>query len=276
MTTSTTQPSARAQGRIAAIASASLLLITSLALSAPARASDPEFDHSDWNSVVSTFVDERGFVDYQALSQNRTKFDRYIASVQATTPDSNPELFATKDHELAYWINAYNAQVFLGVLDWGTDIDSVWSGLISGRNFFLKRKITLGGTKISLKAFEDKIIRERYGDPRIHAALNCASISCPRLPQTAFDPAQLDQQLDSAIREFVNSEQHVAVNEVDSTVALSKIFDWFKKDFTDYEKREGRSGSVLEYINRYRDSAAQIPEAFAVSHSAYNKGLNRQ
>ena len=275
---STTKFSLSTQGLVPFLKSAVMLLalVSGIALSAPATATDAEFDHSDWNAVVAEFVNERGFVDYQGLSQNRSQFDQYIASIQATSPDSNPELFANKDHELAFWINAYNAQIFLGVLDWGTDIDSVWSGLISGRNFFLKRKILLGGKKMSLKGFEDKIIRARYGDPRIHAALNCASISCPRLPQTAFDPAQLDQQLDTAIREFVNSAPHVVVDDSGSAVVLSKIFDWFKKDFTEYEKRQGRGGSVIEYINQYRDTEAQIPATYAVSHSRYDKGLNRQ
>lgn len=257
----------------------SVLLVIAIALPAsamPVLGAGHSFDHSDWATVLETFVDERGRVLYNALAKNRDMFDRYVQRIQHISPDSDPSLFANRNEELAYWINAYNAQVFLGVLDWGTDIDSVWSGLISGRNFFMKRKITLGNKKMSLKAFEDKIVRERYQDPRIHAALNCASIGCPRLPQTPFFGESLNRQLDAAMREFVSSEQNVLVNASEQKAELSKIFNWFEHDFTSYEKRNGGKGSVLSYINRYRAKDAQIPLDFKVSFIPYDKALNRQ
>ena len=234
----------------------------------PLDAAAKTFDHSDWDAVLAEFVDARGFVDYAALAKNRTQFDRYIKAIQTTSPDSDQSLFDGKDEELAYWMNAYNAQVFLGVLDWGTDIDSVWRGLISGRNFFVKRKVTVGGERMSLKALEDNIIRDRYQDARIHAAINCASIGCPRLPQTAFDGDLLNQQLDAAMTEFVNSDNHVQLDREDQTVNVSKIFDWFDGDF------EREHGSVLSYINHYRTN--KIPATYDVDHLPYDKGLNRQ
>lgn len=233
------------------------------------------FEHKDWASVLERFVDDRGRVDYSGLAADRAALDRYIEAVEAVSPDSHPDRFPDRDHELAYWINAYNAQVFLGVLDLGTDIDSVWSGLISGRNFFVKRKITLGGERMNLKSLEDDIVRDRYRDPRIHAALNCASISCPRLPREPFLGARLDEQLDAAITEFVNSQEHARYDEAEETAHLSKIFDWFEEDFLDFEKRQGVSDpSLIGYVNRYRDT--EIPAGTDVDFISYDKGLNRQ
>ena len=238
---------------------------------------DREFDHSDWATVLERFVDDEGYVDYSTLAADREALDRYIRSIETTSPDSDPERFADADAELAYWINAYNAQVFLGVLDWGPDIDSVWSGLISGRNFFVKRKITVGGERMNLKSLEDDIVRARYQDPRIHAALNCASIGCPRLPREPFLGATLDEQLDAAMKEFTRAEKHVRIDAAERIARLSKIFDWFEDDFIGFLKREGvEDPTLLDYVNRYRTEDGEIPDGFDIRFLDYDKGLNRQ
>lgn len=114
-------------------------------------------------------------------------------------------------------------------------------------------------------------------DPRVHAALNCASISCPRLPQEAFDPERLDEQLDDAISKFVSEARNVTVEPSSRTIWLSKIFDWFESDFLDYERAQGsRRPSVLGYINRYRAPGSQLPHDYQVRYFKYDKGVNKQ
>ncbi len=251
-----------------------ILLISMVLLPFGAMANDT-FDHSEWTDILSKHVDEQGLVDYKGLHADREAFDRYVAKIETISPVTHPDMFPTSADQLAYYMNAYNALVFKGVLKRGPEKKSVWRGLISGYNFFVKMKITVGGTKTNLKKLEDDIIRAVYKDPRIHAAINCASISCPRLPQTAFTGADLEQQLDQAMSEFVNSETHVQVNPGTNTVRVSKIFDWFKKDFLDYETANNNpSPSLLAYINRYRD--AKIPDDYKVSFLSYNKGINAQ
>jgi hypothetical protein len=241
-------------------------------------AADLHFSHQEWTTVLQRFVDERGFVDYDGLAKNRETFDSYIERLERTSPESEPDRFSTRDDRLAYYINAYNAQVFAGVLARGPEQVSVWKGgLISGYRFFVKQKIELGGRTMSLKHLEDKVIRARFQDPRIHAALNCASISCPRLPQEAFLAETLDQQLDAAMREFVAEKRHVEVDNTRKTVRLSKIFDWFKGDFLDYERSQGnKSPNLLDYINRYQGSGAQLPRDYKVEFLPYDKGINQQ
>ena len=68
----------------------------------------PTFDHQAWNEVLSRFVDERGRVDYEALSRDREALDRYLSQIAEIGPRSTPERFPTRSHQLAYYVNAYN------------------------------------------------------------------------------------------------------------------------------------------------------------------------
>jgi len=235
------------------------------------------FSHDDWTAVLQRFVDDKGFVDYQSLASDRTVFDRYLASVEQMSPVSDPQLFPTKADALAYYINAYNAHVFNGVLERGPEQKSIWRGLISGLNFFVRMAIIVGGEETNLKKLEDRTIREDFKDPRIHAAINCASISCPRLPRIAFEGDTLNDVLDGAMREFVTTPTNVAADAGKSMVMLSEIFDWFESDFLEHEERNGNAGgSVIDYINRYRAADAQIPDNYKVKYLRYDKGINKQ
>ncbi|MEO1083474.1 MAG: DUF547 domain-containing protein [Acidobacteriota bacterium] len=235
------------------------------------------FDHAPWTAVLSKFVDDRGLVDYEGLSRDRAVFDRYIRSIEAVSPASHPQRFPTTNDSLAYYLNAYNAHVFDGVLDRGPEKKSVWRGLISGLNFFVRLKIEVGGRTTNLKKLEENVILKTFKDPRVHAALNCASIGCPRLPQEAFLPDRLDEQLDAAMREWANDPRHVEVDAAARNVGLNKIFDWFEGDFLGYEKRQGTADPTqIDYINRFRDADRQIPRDFSISFLPYDKGINDQ
>ncbi len=249
-----------------------------LALTPRALLSTPRFPYEDWNKVLGKVVDTRGYVNYDALAVDRGDLDRFLFSIEKTSPRSNPELFPSKNDQLAYWLNAYNAQVFKGVLARGPEKESVWKGgLFSGYSFFVGMDIVLGGEKLNLKKLEDKTVREGFKDPRVHAALNCASKGCPRLPQFAFDPEKLDEQLDDGMKGFVAETRNVAIDEAGRTVTLSKIFDWFSGDFLAYEKAHGNAdGNQIEYVNRYRGSLPKVPKGYAIKFAEYDKSVNRQ
>jgi hypothetical protein len=253
-----------------------LSLVALAALTAvPAAAA---FSYEGWSKVLGKYVDARGYVDYEGLAKDRAELDRFIAQIEKTSPKSDPKLFPTRNDQLAYWINAYNAQVFKGVLARGPEKDSVWKGgLVSGYSFFVGMDIVLGGEKLNLKKLEDKYIREDFKDPRIHAALNCASKGCPRLPQTAFEGDKLDQQLDAAMSEFVSETRNVTVDDAAKTVTLSKILDWFSKDFLAYEAAHGNpDGNQIDYVNRYRAGKAKIPSTYKMKFFEYDKSVNKQ
>lgn len=254
-----------------------LIALFWVALSAASQAAAQPFSHADWTTVLDRFVDDRGRVNYVALSKDRGVFDRYVAAVETTSPKNAPAQFPTKNDALAYYLNAYNALVFKGVLARGPEDDTVWTPFGSPISFFVSMDVKVGGETTSLKKLEDNLVRAQFGDPRVHAALNCASISCPRLPRKSFEAATLDAELDAAMREFVAETRNVAVDEAGRSVRLSKIFDWFADDFLAFEKQQGNANpNILDYINRYRADGAKIPRTHAVSYFDYNKGINKQ
>ena len=247
------------------------------------------FSHSDWESILERYVDEAGLVDYRGLSKDRNTFDLYVARIENMGPVSNPELFPTRHDELAFYINAYNALVFKGVLARGPEEDTVWSGLISGFIFFERMDIQIDGEMTKLKLLEDDIIRGNYKDPRIHAAINCASISCPRLPRIAYIGDKLDVQLESSMREFANLRSNVRVD--GGKLYLSSIFDWFADDFVFFElqaagRNDDKAGSgknvsnrqelLITYINRFRTLADRLDRNLIIEFVEYNKKINKQ
>ena len=258
-----------------------LALVTFLCFGSGEELAEPvaagPFSHDDWSAVLDEFVDDEGRVDYVGLSGNSGQFTHYVHSVQQVSPVVAPELFPTREEQLAYYLNAYNALVFEGVLRRGPEEESVWSGLVSGLKFFGMMKVKVGGEKMSLKTLEDEYIREQFQDPRVHAALNCASIGCPRLRRTAFESGTLDQELDSAMQEFVSAELHVQIEREREAVVLSKIFDWFEHDFLDDEKRRGNNHpNILDAVNRYRSINEQIPRSYKIEFKPYDKRINKQ
>ena len=244
---------------------------------ARAAAGSETFSHADWTAVLERFVDERGLVDYRGLARDRAVFDRYVATVERASPKSDPRLFRTRDDALAYYLNAYNALVFKGVLARGPEDETVWTPFGTGYSFFSAMEVRVGGERTNLKRLEDEVVRAEFQDPRVHAALNCASMSCPRLPRKAFEGRTVDSELDAAMREFVGESRHCAVNSGKKTVMLSKIFKWFAEDFLAFERRQGNAdSSILDYVNRYRAAGLKIPRDDAVSYLEYDKRINKQ
>ncbi len=252
------------------------LVLVGLGVAADTPQSDPELDpHANWTTVLGRWVDAQGFVDYDGLLADRAMFDEYVGWLAANGPMSTPAAFPDRESQLAYYINGYNALVFEGVLSRGPERKSVWRGLISGWAFFRGMDVRLDGAVTNLQTIEDVLIREGFGDPRIHAALNCASVSCSRLQQEAFLPATLESQLDAAMGEFVRD--HVRYDAAKSTAHLSKIFDWFEDDFLEFEARKGSEApSLIDYVNRYRGADEQIPPTATVRFMDYDKGINAQ
>ncbi len=233
--------------------------------------------HDDWQAVLQEFVNDDGFVDYRGLAENRSRLDRYLEIVHTYSPESHPNLFPTSNQALAFYLNAYNALVFEGVLARGPETDSVWSGLISGYNFFSKMKVKVGGETTNLKKLEEKKILAVFPEARVHAALNCASVGCPPLSRDAYRAETLDAQLQAATMRWVNDPYHCKVDDGARTVTLNKIFDWFRSDFIQHEKRLGSSEpSLIGFVNRFRPEDQQIPAHYTVRFSEYDKKINDQ
>lgn len=242
----------------------------------PVPGAGQRFPYSEWTAVLERFVDRDGRVDYASLSRDRAGLDSWLARLAREGPRSTPSLFPTRNDRLAYYLDAYNALVFEGVLSRGPEKESVWTGgLLSGHSFFVAAKHRLDGETLSLKTLEDDRIRRDFADPRAHAALNCASRGCPRLARAAFLPGTLDVQLDRAMREFVEDDRNVQVDPARRIVTLSKIFDWFEGDFLSFERASGNQDpKVLDFVNRFRVDKPKLDRSFRVRYFAYDKRIN--
>lgn len=239
------------------------------------------FDHAELDLVQQRFVDDGGRVDYDGLSNDRKALDRYYLRLATTSPRNNPAVFPTREDELAYWINAYNATVLVTVLE-HYPIDSVGDvkaplmvrPFLFGKSrlagFFYFQHVRLGGEKMSLYDLENKIIRG-YGESRIHFAINCASVGCPFLPQHAFHPTTLDADLDGETLRFFASPEKLLIDHEARVVWLSPILDWFREDF---------GGNLLAYVHRYaspeRRAELDRAAAYELRFMEYDWGLNRQ
>lgn len=225
-------------------------------------ATAPPYDA--WARVLAKFVDDQGRVDFEGVAKDRSDLDRFVAYVYDIGPNNRPQLFPTRDHVLAFHINAYNALAMHKVIEAG--IPTSLSG-IKKVGFFYLGKVQVGGTPISLYDYENAVIRP-LGEPRVHVALNCMSVSCPRLPREPFLPENLDAQLTREAASFFNDSRNVAVDHTAGTLRLSEILAFYTPDFL------LRDRSLASYVNRYR--ADKVPESYAVSFIPYDWTVSRQ
>ena len=195
------------------------------------RSTPPPFTHALLDRALRTWVDSSGRVDYVGLAASRHDLDGYIDSIGAVSPRNKPSRFPSPEHELAYWINAYNAFVLVGIVD-AYPVKSVAD--IGGLEaFFQRRTVVAGGESLTLDQIENTIIRPQFKDPRIHFAVNCAAVSCPELEPRAFEGLGIAGRLDSALRRFVTNQSHVRIDRDHQRIHLSRIMDWYRGDFTE-------------------------------------------
>ena len=226
-------------------------ITTNPSIEAPAQTSD--FPHDELDRVLRTFVDKSGRVNYSELSQHSGDLERYFARLASYSPDSHPELFTSINEVLAYWINAYNGAVLTAVTR-SYPIASVGDvGIPTMKiGFFVQQRFIFGGMSINLYDLENKIVRDRFRDPRIHFALNCASLGCPRLPQRAFRGSDLESRLDEETRAFFADRRNVRIDHQERKVYLSAILDWYADDFLVWpSERLPDDPSLLDYIALY-------------------------
>src|SRR6266545_4761940 len=217
-----------------------------------------------WTKVLARNVDDSGRIDFDALRQNHVDLDRVVAFAAAVDPDSQPQRFPDKHSRLAFYINAYNALAMYGVVQAGVP-ESL--GGLTKFTFFYLRTFTVGGKSISLYKLENDVIRP-LGEERIHFALNCMVVSCPRLPRVAFSAAGLEGELDTAARSFIGDNRNVWIEHAKNEVWLSAIFDFYTEDFL------AHAPSLVAYVNRHR--AAQIPSDFKVRFLEYHWTVNHR
>jgi hypothetical protein len=205
------------------------------------------FDHSIFDQVLKTYVNDQGRVDYNGIAGNQP-FKAYMESLKTAQADS-----MSRDEQLAFWINAYNAVTIDKVLKWKpkksvreTFVPGVWTGT----KFFTTREHTVAGRLLSPDDIEHDILRKQLKEPRIHFAIICASSGCPPLPRFAYTETNVQTKLEEETRKYINSVRGTKIDSANNQFYLSKLFDWFAGDF------EYASGSVLDYIKPYLNESA--------------------
>jgi hypothetical protein len=169
------------------------------------------------------------------------------------SPNSHPENFKSENEQLAYWINAYNAFILKIIME-NYPVESIKDINFIGFTIWLNKNL-IGGEEISFKSLEDDIIRDRFKDPRIHFAINCASFSCPPLKDRAYYPEILDKQMNESTISFINDKNNFWIDEDESIIYLSSIFDWYENDFINWlnKNKNIEEPHLLDYIKLYYD-----------------------
>ncbi|MEO8442726.1 MAG: DUF547 domain-containing protein [Betaproteobacteria bacterium] len=243
-----------------AIAVLALALLVSMT---PVRA-QPSDPYSPWTRVLAQYVNAQGEVDFHALARSRSDLDAFLDFVARVSPRSAPASFASHEARLAYYINTYNALAMFNVID--SDFPRSLSGLTKVKFFGFKR-FTIGDERMTLYTLENDVIRP-LGDERVHFALNCMSVGCPRLPRTPFRAETLDRQLDAEARRFFGDERNLRVDRQRRLVQVSSILKFYTNDFL------ARMPSLIAYINLYAN--VQVPSDYNVEFIDYDWTINDQ
>lgn len=243
---------------------------TALTLGA-ANASAQDIDHNLYAALLEAHTVETTDVAGTRVDYKALKKDSRWAKLVFQLARVRPERLPSRQHQLAFWINAYNILAINTVLenypldsirDVGSFLNPVWDHT-AGR---------IGAKPVTLGEIEHKTLRP-MGEPRIHAAIVCASTSCPSLMRTPFQAAQLDSQLDAAVTRWLASDKKgVAIDRDAKRVTLSAIFDWFEEDFQ-------ASGGVLAFIGPYLDEDTRAwldthRKSVSIDHFDYDWSLN--
>ena len=230
-----------------------------------------EIDHTAWTDFLTTYVSEGNDgvtrVAYaQVTDADKKALGTYLAQLAAT-----PISRLNRAEQRAYWINLYNALTVKVVLDHYPvasirDID-ISPGLFADGPWD-KELIEVEGEALSLNDIEHRILRPIWRDPRIHYALNCASIGCPNLRSLAFTAGNTEMLLEAAARAYVNHPRGGRIE--DGKLIVSSIYVWFQEDFGDND------AGVIAHLSRYanRDLAAKLSAVARIGAHEYDWRLN--
>jgi len=228
-----------------------LTLAFILALTGGARA---EFNHEVWDNLLQHHVKvvdggKATQVDYRALSESHAILAGYLDTLSTISQaefDGWP-----KPDQLAFLINAYNSWTVELILSRYPDLTSIKDLGSIFQSPWKKKFIPLFGNTLSLDDIEHGLIRGsgRYNDPRIHFAVNCASIGCPALKNRAYRGEMLDKQLEEAATSFLADKSRNRLN--GNTLQVSSIFKWYREDF---EKGWRQANTLGQFLALYGES----------------------
>jgi hypothetical protein len=221
--------------------------------------------HVQWDALVKKHVGADGFVDYKGFIQDSVALNKYLQLLETAHPS---EKNWSRDEQMAYWINAYNAYtVQLIIRNYPVkSIKDIKRGLAFVNSVWDIKFIRIQGYTYDLNNIEHNILRPVFKDARVHAAVNCASYSCPKLLNEAYTAERLDAQLTASMSSFINDPLR---NRITADKAeISEIFKWFKGDF------ERDAESVRAFLNRY--ASIKLTDKTDIKYLDYDWKLNEK
>lgn len=210
-------------------------------------------------SILHKYINKEGKLDYKKIeaSNDYLQLINYTKNFITET--------ASELEQFAFWLNAYNFSVIHSVI-LKLQKKGNWKGntnLLKRIIFFVLKNHKVNGKWISLYSIENKILRKKFKDPRIHFAINCASSGCPVVPGMMFTGNTLNNYLDQLASIFINNKANV--NLTGNNIYCSPIFKWYKKDFN------GKNG-IIRFIKKYYGK--RLPDSVKVKYKKYDWKLN--
>lgn len=234
----------------------SLLLALVLSCVAPLGHAAFDHSHSQWDALLKKHVEsvsnaQATWVDYRGFAAERAALKDYLAALSAVSSSQYDAW--SKPQKLAFLVNAYNAFTVEFILTEYPHLKSIRDLGSFLRSPWKKRFFTLLGGQRSLDDIEHDMIRAPgvFDEPRIHMAVNCASIGCPALRTEAYVAERLDSQLEDAVTAFLSDRSRNRASA--DALSVSKLFDWYGADF------ERQAGSVAKWLARYADRLTDDP-----------------
>ncbi len=235
------------------------------------EASTETVDHSVWDSLLKKYIVDGPDGSVRVFYSNVAETDlntligyiKYLESVKVST--------LNRDEQFAYWVNLYNA-VTMALIVQTYPVETIRDIDISPGFFsdgpWGKKLVTVEGEEVSLDDIEHRILRPIWKDPRIHYAVNCASIGCPDLLPRALTEANTETYLEEAARAYVNHPRGASIE--NGKLYVSSIYSWFKEDFG------GSDAGVIVHLRQYADAdlAADLASITEISGDRYDWSLN--
>jgi hypothetical protein len=219
--------------------------------------------------VVPNGVNQVRYRAWQANARDRAALDDYVAALERERPSR-----LARDEAFVYWVNLYNAVTLQIVLENYPvrSIRDIRSRTLDPRGLvgpWRTPRVSVEGRRLSLDQIEHAILRPDFSDPRVHYAVNCASIGCPNLQPRAWRAASLNADLDAAARAYINHSRGVHID-AQGRLRVSSIYRWFASDFG------GAPLGVLAHLRTYAGPAltARLRSANVISGYAYDWSLN--
>ncbi len=247
--------------------------------------------YKGYAEVLSEFVDDKGLVYYRGLQQSRDTLDAFAKALGSLNPATYEQFSDTE--KIVFWTNAYNALTLVAIIDNYPIKSGFFSSLAFPKNSIRqisgvwdKLQFQVMGKPHTLNQIEHEILRKQFSEPRVHMALVCAALSCPRLRNEPYIAERLEEQFRDQTKEFMANSTRFGFPKDGAPIRLSKIFEWFGEDFVaKYKWRDGnpgygeKEGAVIAFLAQHlpEEQAKTLrSKKFDIEYLDYDWTLNER